>query len=158
MLEITTDESGLLPSDDGQFIEGSPNIPAKLIEVGIPTGSDFEISVLEAEYETVNNVDIAPIIPLQNTEKPEKPIKLSEIYKQNEFYPNSWTNSKKIVRIRNQRIARFYISIIQYNPSTHQIKRLKRIKLKLKFNRNKSNNKIFYDAHFEKFYKSRLIN
>ncbi|MFP4458356.1 MAG: C25 family cysteine peptidase [Candidatus Zixiibacteriota bacterium] len=139
--------------------DGQPAIYSRFIKLGIPHDSNFDYEIIDIDYQTIDGIDIAPIVPLVNTEYESKATDLGPIYDMDQFIPDSWTILDDFSNIRGLRIAKLAIPLFRYNPANSQAEILKKIRIRIAYERDLStNNKGHIDRHFDKIIKHSIIN
>ena len=122
-------------------IAGAPELPVFTNLVEIPLCEEVEIQILHSEFEIVDAQSLGilyPVLPAQpSRSKSEDPIdawiKNDSIYQTDAFYGEPLVRAEKTGIMRNTNLATVYISPIQYNPVTQQIKIYRNIRFALRY-------------------------
>ena len=101
---------------------GLPNLPAESRMIAIPQGAKASLTVVRAEKQTFQNVNIAPALRIQaESEDPDMNYeKDPQVYSKNAFYPeNPFTVGESY--IRGVDAVTVTIMPFQYNPVTKEL-------------------------------------
>lgn len=112
-----------LLSDNILNESGIPAIPYISKIIAIPDQSGCNIEVIESEiYRVFNNINLIPVqnMPYEG-DLEEAFVKKSDIYYQNQKFPDIITNIDTPVIFRDFRLARIAVFPIQYNPVSKQL-------------------------------------
>lgn len=114
---------------------GMPQIPVKVLVVGVPQNGSVQVQVTQADFETKDNIRLAPApiitpqeIGYQSTFEPD-----AQAYQQNIFAPQTVVSVAEPSTFRSQRIAKIYIRPLQYNAAQQRVHQYKKIVLQLTF-------------------------
>ena len=121
-------------------IVGAPELPVFTNLVEIPLCDEVEIQILYSEFDIVDAATLgilhtlSPAQPsLSKSEEMGSWIKNDSIYKTNAFYSEPLVHAEKTGIMRNTNLATIYISPVQYNPVTHQLKIYRNIHFVVKY-------------------------
>ncbi|RLC53723.1 MAG: hypothetical protein DRH79_02830 [Candidatus Cloacimonadota bacterium] len=108
----------LLPAD-----EGTPDLPGESRFIAIPQGSHIDVSLIDFNTVTYNDVNIAPAprIPLDTEDAPLEYNKDYTIYNQDALYPENPIITSKPTSIRGVDVISLGIKPFQYNPVSKQL-------------------------------------
>ncbi|MBN1480085.1 type IX secretion system sortase PorU [candidate division KSB1 bacterium] len=119
---------------------GTPQIPVKVLTVGVPRDGDVHVRVLESDYQTVENIRLAPLPQIVRL-----PIGTDYIYETDDnAYQNNRYSPENIVRVdapyffRSQRIAKITIQPVQFNPNQQRVRQYKKVVVQINFTGNVS--------------------
>ena len=146
---------------------GKPNLPKISTSIIIPDNLNMELEIVNAEYEEIENVFIAP--SKGNLSRDVNPqlvaYSFDKIYKEDVFYPGDLSelgNPYIIKNIRGQGVV-FYP--VQYNPFSKTVRIYTEIEVKIKSNGisnynvlNKSIPEFELSREFNQIYKNLFIN
>jgi len=102
--------------------EGMPDLPLYCNTIIIPDESGFGVNIVSADYETIQDVDIAPAQPFE-IEGQEDPIPFminQAAYTRDEFYPGDLVSIGEPAIFRDFRVADVIVHPVQYNPVTRE--------------------------------------
>ena len=149
-----------IPKIEGyeRFTEpGKPSLPIKGILLGIPAMAELSCHILEVQTSQIDQKNIYPypkLVPSlegQDSYLSEQFFVDENIYSQNSFFPQEFVKITDIANIRHQRVARIEVHPIQYNPVTHQLIKIERLKVAVTFKERPSfRESIFTSETFQK--------
>jgi hypothetical protein len=120
--------------------EGEPQLPLRVMMLGIPLEANVAVEVVEVETERSFNYHVypAPRRVLSRTKSGE-PFTTTEFYRndplysQNTFFPPRIAKMTQIAFIRDQRVAQLEVCPLQYNPASGELLFHKRLILRVTF-------------------------
>lgn len=128
---------GFVPSSE----IGQPELPvfAKLLE--IPLCDQVSIKIIDTEYDMYNveesgiTYDLYPVQPPVSKSDDSRPdlIRSEEIYRTNDFYSLPLVSIEKRGIMRDLNLAALYLSPVQYNPVTRQLKIFRNLEVEITF-------------------------
>ncbi len=141
---------------------GKPQLPQRIVILGIPKGCEIKAFVLDYRYEEISYLFIAPFPDIHpDLDEIGVPDFLEDqkTYTKDEFYPEDIVSLETPFWIRDQRVVRIKINPVQFNPQRKKIKFYESITLAFEFLGEKDfgKNSIQKDP-FEKIYKTILLN
>ena len=109
---------------------GNPQLPVLSKTIEIPLCEDIQIKILSAAYNIYSTEELNiyhEIFPAQMSYSKSYAgtidfFKSTDVYQKDEFYGESLARVEKVGIMRNINMANIYISPVQYNPVTRQIK------------------------------------
>jgi len=104
--------------------EGLPDLPVYSSMVIIPDQAGVRINILSSEYETYENIDIAPAQPwVLESGGQVAPFAMDEsFYEQDSFYPEQLVAVGEPMIMRDFRFVQTLINPVQYNPAAKQLR------------------------------------
>ncbi len=148
---------------DAQFDAepGMPQIPTKVLVVGVPQNGTVQVQVLQSEFEAVENVRLAPaptILPNEigySNRFEADP----QTYAQSLFLPENIISVAEPTTFRSQKIAKIFVKPLQFNPALGRVQHYKKIVLQLTFTGSSSQTTTAAPlAEDDHFYKNLLLN
>lgn len=115
-------------------VAGCPNLPTESRMMAVPQGAKATLSVVHADRQVIQNVNIAPALRIQaETEEPDTDYKKDpKVYNKNAFYPeNPFVMDKAY--IRGVDAVTVAITPFQYNPVTKELAVYTNIELAVRF-------------------------
>jgi len=106
-------------------IDGYPDLPCYSTLLIVPDQSNIEVNIISADYEIIDNVDIAPVQPatLESGAPAAIPFtKNMTAYTTDAFYPAEVVRIGEPMVLRDFRFVQATVQPIQYNPVTRQLK------------------------------------
>jgi hypothetical protein len=140
---------------------GMPQIPVKVIVVGLPQNGDVNVQILQSDFDVKENIRLAPapkITPEKIGYKTAYEAN-TETYQRNYFTPENMVTVNEPSTFRSQRIAKIMVRPLQYNHAQQQVHQYKKIVLQLTFSGSttpRQNNAQL--SNDDDLYKSMLIN
>ncbi len=145
-------------------IVGKPALPAHNNLIAIPEKSSPKIVILETEYKEVSGYYIHPALkPAMDTygaKSPEFEIDKAT-YNTDEFYPSENIEITGINKIRGNSVAVVQIRPVQFNPVTHKLRMISKIKFRIEFEgQSKSFDNLIQNntSHFINLFKNIVLN
>jgi hypothetical protein len=138
---------------------GEPDLRSILYKIGLPQDSDFEIMISKGQEEIYTDIDIDPVTMPYLVEgyEPLLETSLSDVYKQNEFFPTQFYEVSKPGYFRNIYVVNVRVNPVQYNPVTRQLRIVKNFTLQIKY-KGAPVNRPALDRHFDNIYRRSIIN
>jgi PKD repeat protein len=114
---------------------GMPNLPGEGKFIAIPTGSTPKVRIISQRTETMHNVEVAPapVIPLDNDDRPLIGVPNTLVYSTNAFYPESPVKISEVSQIRGVDAVILGVTPFQYNPITKDLVVYKDLKVEVTF-------------------------
>ncbi|MGB3339923.1 MAG: C25 family cysteine peptidase [bacterium] len=138
---------------------GEPDLQSILYRIGLPQGSDFDITITKGREELYKDIDIAPVI-IPGIEEPSRqkaePI-LSDVYKENVFFPENLIEISQPGYFRDIYTVNVRVNPVQYNPITRELRVIKSFTIHVKY-KGSPKNKAIIDHGFEDIYQRTIIN
>lgn len=115
-------------------VAGSPNLPTESRMMAIPQGANAMLTVVHADRQVIQNVNIAPALRIQaESETPETDYKKDpKVYAKNAFYPENPFVMEKAY-IRGVDAVTVAVTPFQYNPVTKELAVYTNIELSVRF-------------------------
>ncbi|MCJ7507639.1 MAG: C25 family cysteine peptidase, partial [candidate division Zixibacteria bacterium] len=142
---------------------GEPRLPVKIVSLGIPLGSEVEVSV--SDMETVKRaIDIAPVPVIEEDQTDKLGYKYhyapaSKVYAKDSFFPEGIIVAKPPIFIRNQRVVKLLIFPVQFNPQSKTAQVHKNITIRVNFIGGQKEKGVMAGRDlFENIYKKILLN
>ncbi len=116
------------PGTDRLAMPGEPDLPGRVVLVGVPQEGRVRLSVAVEQTEKLSGIDIRPAPGFT-------PAIQHSAFGQNRFWPEAVAELVGIERVRNVRIARIRLNPVQYNPGTNVVRMHRRLKVTVVFDR-----------------------
>jgi uncharacterized repeat protein (TIGR01451 family) len=122
---------------------GWPQVPVRGAMVGVPTGAEVSLTVLESEGATLpGRYDLCPAPQPVLRRSPSGDVYFGgetveydeDAYASPEFYPASLAEIVSTGFLRSQRVAQLRLHPFQVNPVTGQVRHVRRIRARIDFN------------------------
>ena len=114
---------------------GEPQIPIQVLTVGVPENGDVMVQVLQSDFETRENIRLAPLpriirqkIGYDYAYEPNE-----AVYRSNQYSPESLVRVSEPFYFRSQKVAKIFVQPLQYNPAQQRIRQFTKIVLQLQF-------------------------
>lgn len=103
---------------------GLPDLPVYSSMIIIPDRAGVRVNLISAEYETYNNVEVAPTQPwaLESGQRDESFAMDQSFYGRDEFYPLDIVVISEPMIIRDFRFVQAVVHPYQYNPSKKELR------------------------------------
>ncbi|MCK5571364.1 MAG: hypothetical protein KAJ12_01325, partial [Bacteroidetes bacterium] len=146
---------------------GWPKLPYEVLSLGIPPGTFVSAQLVDEEYETYENQEVAPVPSYTFDEKNEAIATYKKdpaAYRLNQFLPSNIVLVDSPFTLRSQRIVTIRVAPYQYNPALRTMKRLVkgRLEVQLKAIEDGAMAQPSFsavgDPHFEGVYKALMSN
>ena len=129
-----------LPEAGLTLQEGAPQLPARMVTVGIPPGVEVRAEVVLTEVDRIPDVQVYPT-PRKVIRQTEGEQYYSDLqfyrdenwYGRDAFYPAAIAEVAETASLRDQRLARLELHPLQYNPVTRELLWHRRIIVRLTF-------------------------
>ncbi|MGQ9678824.1 MAG: C25 family cysteine peptidase [bacterium] len=109
---LTADRTNInLPGADRIALPGEPDLPGKIVFVGVPQKGTVQLQVAFSETEGKTDVEIPPAPALD-----EKPVTPGTMFQKDEFWPPAPAELSSVETIRGIRVARVRLNPVRYNP------------------------------------------
>ena len=105
--------------------EGEPDIPVMTTMLAIPDQAGIQLNVSYSGYDSVENVDLAPVQPSPSDAAPNDPIPFTldqATYSRDAFYPGDLATADDPVIMRDVRGVQISINPVQYNPVRKELR------------------------------------
>jgi hypothetical protein len=120
---------------------GEPELPVSVSTLQIPICGDYEINVFGKDFVIYDAKELGlnyPVFPAQPSvskshEGPVEFVQNKNIYQADAFYSLPLARFEKSGMMRNVNLGQLYVSPVQYNPVTHEIKIYKTIDVEILF-------------------------
>ncbi len=144
------------------FSEGYPDIPQKVITIGIPSGGSAQVQMLYNETETLTDVSLAPVFTPHKDKSGIDSYRITKnaaVYERNQLFPETVIAKSDPSQFRDIPIQRILLRPFQYNPVTHSLIVYKKIRLQITY----SNPNHIYRSYsprgkLDKLYSKMLLN
>jgi len=120
--------------------EGEPQLPLRVMMLGIPLEANVTVEVVEVETARSLNYHVSPaprrVLSLTKSGEPFTTTEFyrnDPLYSQNTFFPPRIAKVTQIVFIRDQRVAQLEVYPLQYNPASGELLFHKRLILRVTF-------------------------
>ncbi len=115
---------------------GQPNIPYRILTIGLPSDQAANVTVLNIRAHTVNNVILAPVpFPYKDRSgiDQEAYIFSDSVYQSNLPFPRAVVQIQKPTLFRDMPVQSIRISPVQFTPSEQKLVVYDRIRLQINF-------------------------
>ncbi|MDP2960138.1 MAG: C25 family peptidase propeptide domain-containing protein, partial [candidate division Zixibacteria bacterium] len=140
---------------------GYPQVPARIVVIGIPLGSQIDVRVLEENSLDKGKFNL-PFFEeriIKEEERESRKKLKEEIYNKDIFYPEKIVSFDSPTFMRNQRILRLKIFPVQYNPLSKTVKYYSDITITVDFSGGeKGEGNIIEKDLFENVYRETILN
>ena len=105
--------------------DGKPDIPVLTTMIIIPDQVGVQVNVTYSEYDTFDNIDLAPVQPSKSDSNPNEIIPFTidqNVYSTDEFYPSELATAAEPIILRDVRAIQISLNPVQYNPVTRQLR------------------------------------
>jgi hypothetical protein len=104
------------PASASFAAQGEPDLPIRLVTIGLPPTGEFRISSSGSGEELISGIDVAPVPHYVRSQPSFKP---GPVYDQDAFFPSDLVKVEDIGWVRGVRVARLRVSPVQYDPRRH---------------------------------------
>jgi hypothetical protein len=119
-----------LPEGDHVFAaelaeEGKPDLPVLTTMLAIPDQAGIQLDVSFSGYDSIENIDVAPVQPSPSDASPNDPIPFTldqQTYSSDAFYPGDLATADDPVIMRDVRGVALSINPVQYNPVKKELR------------------------------------
>lgn len=114
---------------------GREDLRTRVISLAVPGQTGNSVTVLAADFETVNDFTLAPvplIIPKDNLGSSVRSYK-TKFFSQQEFYPNAVASLHYLGAVKGWSTANLMITPLQYRASTKTLRRYSRIVVRIDY-------------------------
>ncbi|MCJ7498525.1 MAG: type IX secretion system sortase PorU [candidate division Zixibacteria bacterium] len=138
---------------------GYPQVPARIVVIGIPLGSQIDVRVLEGNSLEKGRLNLPRFEERVIKEEEQESRKLQEdIYNKDVFYPEKIVSFDSPTFMRNQRILRLKIFPVQYNPLRKTVKYYSDITIAVDFSGGEMGEGNVEKDLFENVYRETVLN
>ena len=138
---------------------GEPDLQSILYRIGLPQGSDFNITITSGREELHRNITIEPVI-IPGIEEPSRqktePV-LSDIYQKNTFFPQNLIEVSEPGYFRDLYTVMVRVNPVQYNPVTKELRIIKDFTIRVEF-KGTPQYKPNKNEGFDDIYRATIIN
>jgi hypothetical protein len=120
-------------------IPGEPNLPNRILKIGLPPNSNLRIEILKNEIETFYNQLILPT-PDSSNQKIQDLNFVDSIYGLNAYFPSSPIEASDPAYFRYIKFSALTISPFQYNPIERKLIFNRKFTFKISFQLDKQQN------------------
>ncbi len=139
---------------------GAPQIPARILTLGVPLNGNATANIIDSQYETIHNANLLPVpevspgeIDYNATYKPDK-----KIYKANSYFPVQLVEANAPSIFRSQRIVRLIVQPLQFLPAQNLVRKYTRIVVQVDFNGSANTQQRPVISKDEEWYEDLLLN
>lgn len=136
---------------------GREDLQSRVINLAVPGYSGTIVSVVQADYETVNGFSLAPIpqiVPKDNLGAAER-VYAPKFISQQEFYPKTLAAIQSIGKVKGWLTANLVITPLQYQSSTKTLRKYSRIVVRVEYG---SKENLFDNTGSDEWARASLIN
>ena len=148
---------------------GRPAVPVRGTLLGIPFGTRVVVTVVEAEFDVISGVLVAPVPRSRPAGRGTYGTDVeiyepdAEFYARDALYPAASAVVTRIGVLRDQRVAGISLRPIQYNPARQQLRIARRLRVRVRFVRDERSIRVRASDEgtgggFEEFYENALLN
>jgi hypothetical protein len=138
---------------------GYPQVPARIVVIGIPLGSQIDVRILEGNSLEKGKLNLPRFEERLINEEGQESRKLQEdIYNKDIFYPEKIVSFDSPTFMRNQRILRLKIFPVQHNPLRKAIKYYSDITIAVDFSGGEIGEGNIEKNLFENVYRETILN
>ncbi|MDD2636465.1 MAG: C25 family cysteine peptidase [Bacteroidales bacterium] len=132
------------PDCPNSYFKGAPDLPFISSSIAIPNQGGFSYKVLSAQFETINDIDIAPSKgSILRTVNPKTvPYEYGRAYEMDEFLPFENAQMSEPFILRDVRGSNITFYPFAYNAISKELRVYSEIIVKIKFNQSNSVNEI----------------
>jgi hypothetical protein len=121
---------------------GHPELPLYSQLVAIPDRAGISVEIINAEYQTISDIDIMPCQISQENENDEHPFTKDEsIYQQDKFLPEQPVVLGEPIICRDLRMIQSVVYPVQYNPVRRELRVYTSIDYRLNYTGEDSRNR-----------------
>lgn len=126
---LTADQTSItLPDADRLALPGEPDLPGKVVFIGLPQKGTVQLQVTPSGTEEKTNVEILPAPALD-----EKPVPPGAMFQKDGFWPPAPAELLSVENIRGIRVARVRLNPVRYNPVRKKALIYRRLTCRLSF-------------------------
>ena len=154
-----------LPGCDMAVREGIPMLPMQAVNIGLPPQAAVSFSILEDEFEELQDVFLAPgprafrgegedASFYETVYQPDR-----KVYQADAFFPAEICVAQQVALLRHQRVSPLVLYPVQFNPVTRTVRIHRRIVVQVKF--SPSSPEVEQESGedlFERVYRFSLLN
>ncbi len=147
--------------------EGKPLLPTQGILLGIPSTAQVSLEISGSSYEVLPSQLVAPVPRNRfdgDMNAHQEYVVDEAAYSRNIWYPSSSAGLAEVSQLRFQRVARILVHPYQFNPATHELRKLTTLTLNVRFTyatqqrESETFQSVGADPRFEEVYKSLIAN
>ncbi len=112
---------------------GKPDVRFRTIALGLPGMTNNRVTVIAADYATVNGFSLAPVPTIIPVKSPVGKISRESSGLQNEFYPASVVSLNAVAMVKGVPIGYIKLFPVQYNGVTKTLKKYSRLVIRIDF-------------------------
>lgn len=153
------------PEASPMLSQGNPDMPKLVESLIIPNAGNSEIEVVYSDYIEINDVDVAPSkgIIYRNQDPEQVPYTYSDVYEQDEFFPQQRAKLNEPYIMRNVRGQAIEVYPFAYNPVQKVLRVYTDITVKVTYTTEAGvnelqNRNISSSSEFEKIYSKHFLN
>jgi len=141
--------------------EGQPQVPVRIIHIGVPLKGEITAQIVNAEFTTIADIDLLPVpgfVP-QEEEYIKEYSPDQNIYNSSQTFPESLFELEPPDFFRAQRRAKLIIKPLRYIPAGREVHQYTRIVVRINFSGGTvSNIRNFVTTRDDNLYKYLLVN
>lgn len=142
---------------------GEPQLPVRIVVIGVPPEAEIEIEILERESEERSGVNLTSPLKIEKSDKSRLGYEVSyqgldKAFMLDRFFPEKIVALETPTFLRNQRIVRLKIYPIQYNPQRKTIRYHPQLTISVRFLGGTKEPQRTEKDLFEKIYQHLLLN
>ncbi len=132
------------PDCPNSYYKGAPDLPFITSSIAIPDQGGFKYEVISAQFEAINNIDIAPSKGsiLRTVDPKTVPYKYGKAYQIDDFFPFNNVQMSEPFILRDVRGSNLTFLPFTYNAINKELRVYSEIIIKIKFNNSSSVNEI----------------
>lgn len=139
---------------------GAPQIPARVITLGVPFSGSATVNIVDSQFETIRNVDLLPIPEVSPgevgyTETFQPDVK---IYQSTSFFPTKIAEMNAPTIFRSQRVTRLVLQPLQFLPAQNLVRKYTRIVVQVDFSGSANTQQRPVIGKDEEWYEDLLLN
>jgi hypothetical protein len=134
-ISLNLDKSGF-PMD-----VGSPEVPLVARLIAIPGDRAARVTIEQCDSATFNSYLVYPTErPIEGDSDPGQFAVDTARYTTNQFYPDSWAATSRVMIMRDYRVTQLCIQPVRHNPVTHQLRVARSMRVVLSYDQPDSVN------------------
>ncbi|MBT3604349.1 MAG: hypothetical protein HN521_14930, partial [Candidatus Latescibacteria bacterium] len=118
---------------------GAPAVPTRGTVLGVPFGAQVRVTVIDADYEEIADVDLMPVADTQWLGSEDYPLSRAvyekdvPLYSRDAFYPGDEAVILNQGVMRDQQVAVLSLRPVQYNPVRRVLRVARRLRVRVQF-------------------------
>lgn len=139
---------------------GSPQIPARVLTLGVPFNGNATANIVDSQFETVRNVDLLPVPEISRGEtgynesfRPD-----DKVYQSPGFFPLQILETDEPTIFRSQRIVRLVLKPLQFLPGQNLVRKYTRVVVQVHFTGSAGTQQRPVVGKDEEWYQDLLLN